>query len=60
MAGWLLTPIIGCLGSGLLWLNWLISFASDFQCGISMSPHVCFILDFILIFIVSMMIYLHV
>ena len=32
-----------------LWLNWWVSFAPDFQCCISVSPLVCFMLHLILI-----------
>ena len=36
----------GCLRSGLSWFNWWVSFAPDIQ---TLCPHVCFILDLILI-----------
>ena len=31
-------------------MNWWVSFAPDFRVGIYVSPHVCFILDLILIY----------
>ena len=33
----------------LSWFNWWVSFAPEFQCCYSVSPHVCFILVLILI-----------
>ena len=30
--GWWLTPIPGCLRSGLSWFNWWVSFAPEFEC----------------------------
>ena len=44
-----MTLIPGCFRSGLSWFNWSVSFAPDFSVAISVSPHVCFILDLILI-----------
>ena len=38
-----------CLGLGLSWFNWYVSFAPEVQCCYSLSPHVCFILVLILI-----------
>ena len=29
---WWLTPIPGCLSSGLSWFDWCVSFAPEFQC----------------------------
>ena len=40
---------IGCLRLGLSWFNWCVSLLQNFSVGISMSPHVCFILVLILI-----------
>ena len=35
--------------SGLSWFNWWVSLLRIFSVAISVSPHVCFILDLILI-----------
>ena len=32
MGGWWLTPVPGCLGSGLSWFGWWVSIAPEFQC----------------------------
>ena len=44
-----MTPISGCLGSGLSWFNWWFFLLRILSVAISVSPHVCFILDLILI-----------
>ena len=47
MDGWWLTPIPGCLRSDLLWLSGGFLFLRNINVAISLSPHVCLILDFL-------------
>ena len=39
----------GCLGSGMSWFNWWVSFAPDFHCCYFCESSCLFILDIILI-----------
>ena len=43
MDGWLLAPIPGCLGSGLLWFGGGFLLLRIFGVAISVSPHVCLV-----------------
>ena len=56
--GWWLAPFPGCPELGLLWFNWWVSFAPEFQCCYFCESSCLFYLSFNFDFYVSKIIHL--